>query len=137
MPRNTQFFNQALVAVILDGVQVVDFMDGDAIRITPSSEGSSIERGLDGAVTTFSTDMAGTLELDLKGTSRTLDQINLLWLAQKTAAARLFNVQIITSALEPIRCEGCSISSPGAIATGGRTASARTVVLNVQRVLAV
>ena len=135
--RNTLFFNQALCTVILDGVQVRDFMDGDAIRVNPSTEGSSLEVGMDNAVTTFSTDMSGTLELDLKGTSLTLDRINLMWLAQKTAAARLFNVQIVTSALEPIRCEGCSISSPGAIATGGRSASARTVVLNVQRILAV
>jgi hypothetical protein len=43
-------------------------------------------------------------------------------------------VQIVTSAAEPIRCEGCSISSPGGIATGGKTASARTVTINVEKI---
>jgi hypothetical protein len=132
--RNPLFFNQALCAVILDGAPCVDFMSGDAIRVTPTTEGSSIEVGFDRAVTTFSTDQSGTLELDFKGTSLTLEKINKLWKAQKTAAARKFSVQIVTSAAEPIRCEGCSISSPGGIATGGKTASARTVTINVEKI---
>lgn len=133
--RNPLFFNQAICTVILDGVPCVDFMSGDAIRIADNTEGSSIEVGLDRAVTTFSTDQSGTLELDFKGTSLTLEKINKLWKAQKTAAARKFAVQVVTSAAEPIRCEGCSISTPGGAATGGKTASARTVVLNVEKII--
>lgn len=133
--RNTLFFNQALCTVILDGVEVSGYMDGDSIRVNMSTEGSSIEKGLDSATTTFTTDMSGTVELDLKGVSPNLDQITALWLAQKTAAAREFSIQIMTSAAEVVRCEGCSISSPGNIATGSRTASARTVVMNSRRII--
>lgn len=136
MARNTQFFNQALATVILDGVVAEGYMDGDAIRVNESTEGSTIERGLDGATTTFSTDQAGTLELDLKGTSPTLDILRELWRAQKTANAREFDAQVVTSANEMIRCEGCSVASMGNTATGGRTASARTVVINVRRITA-
>lgn len=134
MARNTQFFNQALVTVILDGTQVTDFMSGDAVRINRSTEGSSLEIGLDKTTTTFSTDKSGTVELDLKGTSPALEKINRLDKAQKTAEARLFSLMIFTSAGEPIRCEGCSISSPGNISTGGKQASARTVTINCESI---
>lgn len=133
--RNTQFLNQAACAVVLDGVQVTDYSEGDAIRINDNGEGSTVEAGLDGATTTFSTDQSGTMELDLKGTSATLDQVNALFRAQKTEAARLFDVQIYTAAAEPIRCEGCSIASPGNITTGGKEGSPRTVVINVQKII--
>lgn len=132
--RNNQFFSQADCAVVIDGVLAQDFSDGDAIRINPSTEGSSLERGFDVATTTFAVDRSGTAEFDLKGTSLTLDQINALWAAQQSGAARLIDIQVMTSAREPIRLEGCSISSPGAIATGGRTSSPRTVIFNVQRI---
>lgn len=134
MSRNTRFFNQANCAVVLDGLPVVDFMSGDAIRINYNTEGSSVEVGLDKATTTFSTDQSGTIELDLKGTSATLEQVNLLWKAQKTAAADLFSIQLYTSAAEPIRAEGCSIASPGNVATGGKTASPRTVTINCEKI---
>lgn len=134
MARNTQFFNQALVVVLVDGVPMRDFMSGDAVRINRNTEGSSLEVGLDKATTTFSTDQSGTIELDMKGTSISLEKINRLDKAQKTAAAKLFSVMIMTSAAEPIRAEGCSISSPGNISTGGKQASARTVVINCEKI---
>lgn len=134
MARNPLWFNQALCTVILDGKPLVDFMSGDAIRVLPNTEGSSIETGLDRSVTTFSSDRSGTAEFDLKGTSLSLEVINRLWKAQKTATARKFNCQILTSAAEPIRLEGCSLSSIGSISTGGKTASARTIVLNVEKI---
>lgn len=134
MARNPLWFNQALTTFILDGKPVVGFMSGDAIRIIPNTEGSSLEVGLDGATTTFSSDKSGTAEIDLKGTSLSLEVINRLWKAQKTATARKFNCQVVTSAAEPIRLKGCSVASIGAINTGGKTASARTVVLNVEEI---
>ena len=134
--RNTSFFNQAACTVIIDGEIAEQFLDGDSVRITQSAEGSTVDRGFDGATTTFSTDRTGTLEIDLKGTSPTLDLINDLWSAQKTANAREFSCQIMTTAAEPIYLDGCSIASPGNIATGGRQASARTVVINVRTIVA-
>ena len=135
MARNTLFMNQAHCTVIVDGLPVVDFMSGDAIRINRNTEGSSMEVGLDSATTTFSTDQSGTLELDLKQTSLSLDQFGQLNKAQKTALARLVNGQIITGALASIRLEGMSISSMGNTGTGGKTASAQTVVFNVQKII--
>lgn len=134
MSRNTQFFNQSQCTVILDGVPVEQFSDGDAIRVKRTTEGSTIERGIDGATTTFSTDKSGTVELDLKGVSITLDQINFLAMAQRTGFAREFSMQIVTSALEPIRCEGCSIAHAGDTSTGGRSSSPRTVTINVRKI---
>lgn len=133
--RNPFWLNQALTTFIFDGLPASDFMSGDSIRIIPNTEGSSLEVGFDSAVTTFSTNQSGTCELDFKPTSLTLDYVNRLYKAQKTAAARLFNCQVLTSAAEPIRLEGCSISSTGTKGTGGNTASARTVVLNVQKII--
>lgn len=135
MARNTQFLNQALCVVIGDGTPDRDFFSGDSIRIIPNAEGSSMEVGLDGATTTFSTDMSGTLELDFKQNSISLDKYQAIWKRQKTAQARLINHQIFTSAAEPIRLEGVSISNIGQKGTGGKTASAQTVVFNVQKII--
>lgn len=129
------FFNQSLSTVVLDGSPVEGLVsDSDSIRVTPAAEGSSLAKTLTGAVTTFSNDESGTLELDLLGTSPTLDRIYSLWRAQKGYGARLFDCQVLTSANEPVRLEGCSVADVGAIATGGNTAAPRTVVINVQRV---
>jgi hypothetical protein len=129
------FFNPALSTVVLDGSPVEGLVsDSDSIRVTPAAEGTSLAKSLNGAVTTFSNDESGTLELDLLGTSPTLNQINALWRAQKGYGARLFDCQVLTSANEPIRLEGCSIADVGAIATGGTSAAPRTVVVNVQRI---
>lgn len=133
--RNTLFMNQAYTVVIGDGVPWIDFMDGDSIRIIENTEGSALEVGFDGARTLLTTNDTGTAEFDFKPTSPSLDYLNRLQALQKTAAGRLFNVQLTTSALEPIRLEGCSIASMGTSATGARTLSARTVTLNVQKII--
>lgn len=133
--RNTLFMNQALITVLLDGVPMIDFMSGDSVRIIPNTEGSTLEVGFDSTKTLLTTNASGTAEFDFKPTSPSLDYINNLARLQRTALGRLFNVQILTSAAEPIRLEGCSISSPGTISSGGTAASARTVVLNVERII--
>lgn len=133
--RNPLFLNQALCTVIGDGTPDVDLASGDSIRVIPNTEGSSLEVGLERAVTTFSTDESGTLELDFIQTSVSLDKYQRLWKRQKTAQARLINHQIFTSAGEPIRCEGVSISSIGQKGTGAKTASAQTVVFNVEKII--
>lgn len=135
MARNPLFLNQALCTVIADGTPDIDHMSGDSIRVIPNTEGSSMETGFDGTTTVFSTDQSGTFEQDFRGTSVSLDKYTNLWKRQKTAAAKLFNCQIVTSAAQTIRLEGCSIQSIGAINTGGKTASAQTVVLNVQKII--
>lgn len=135
MARNTLFLNQAVVTVIGNGSQDVGHLSGDAIRVIPNTEGSAMDVGFDGAVTQFSTDQSGTFEQDFQQTSPSLDKYTNLWRAQKTAAARLFNCQIITAANQSIRLEGCSISSIGQISTGGKTATAQTVVYNVQKII--
>lgn len=135
MARNPLFLNQALCTVIADGTEDRDHMSGDSIRIIPNTEGSSMETGFDGTTTVFSTDQSGTFEQDFRATSPSLTKYEKLWQRQKTASAKLFNCQVITSAYQSIRLEGCSISSIGAINTGGKTASAQTVVLNFQKII--
>lgn len=135
MARNTQFLNQALCTVIGNGSADVDHMSGDSIRIIPNAEGSSMETGFDGTTTVFSTDQSGTFEQDFKQTSASLDKYQRLYKAQKTAAARLFNCQVMTSAAQTVRLEGCSIMNIGATNTGGKAASAQTVVMNVQKII--
>lgn len=134
MARNPLFLSQAVCTVIFDGQLVEGFAPGDAIRIIPSAEGSNVDVGLDVAVTTFTTDRSGEFELDLLPTSAFLDAVTLLWEAQATAAARLLNALVLTSAGEPVRLEGISISTPGDIGTGGKTATPRTVKCKVQRI---
>lgn len=135
MARNTRFLNQAVVTVISAGSADVDHMSGDSIRVIPNAEGSAMETGFDSTITAFSTDNSGTFEQDFKGTSPSLDKYARLWKAQKTAAATLFNAQVITSANQSIRLEGCSVQNMGTVATGGKAASAQTVVLNVQKII--
>lgn len=129
------FLNQAFCTVIIDGIPVLGFASGDAIKITPNAEGASIEVGLSGAVTAFSTDQSGEFEIDLMPTSFYLDVAAGLWTAQKTMAARLLDAQILTSAGEPYRLVGMSISDIGAIATGGKAVSARTIKFKVQQII--
>jgi hypothetical protein len=135
MARNTQFLNQALCTVIIDGFPMVDLMSGDSIRVVRNTEGSSMEVGFDSATTTFSTDQSGTFELDFKQNSASLDALSIRSKAQKSALARLMNGQVVTSALASIRLEGVSISSMGTTGTGGKAASAQTVVFNVQKII--
>lgn len=135
MARNTEFLNQAFCTVVGNGSADVGHMSGDSIRIISNTEGSSMDVGFDGATTLFSTDESGTFEQDFKHTSPSLDKYETLWKAQKTYAARLFNIQVITAANQSVRLEGCSISDIGAINTGGKTESAQTVVFNVQKII--
>ena len=135
MARNTQYLNQAFCTVIIDGMPMVDLMSGDSIRIIRNTEGSSMEVGFDSATTTFSTDQSGTFEIDFKQNSLSLDVLNLIYRAQKTAAARLLNGQVVSSAFATTRLDGVSINSMGTTGTGGKTASAQTVTFNVQKIL--
>lgn len=135
MARNTQFLNQAFCTVIGNGSADIDHMSGDSIRIISNTEGSALDVGFDRATTLFSTDESGTFEQDFKHASSSLDKYETLWKAQKTYAARLFNIQVITAANQSIRLEGCSISDIGAISTGGKTESAQTVVFNVEKII--
>lgn len=132
--RNTQFFDQAKTTVIIDGELAEQFMSGDAVRVNRATDGASVDAGFDSATTTLARNPTGTVELDFKGTSATLATINSLWEAQQNGFGRLIDLQIVTSATEMVRCEGCAIQSPGNIATGGNTASARTVILTSQRI---
>lgn len=135
MSRNTEFLNQAFCTVVTNGSVDTQHLSGDAIRIISNTEGSAMDVGFDTVTTAFSTDQSGTFEQDFSATSPSLDKYISLWKAQKTAGARLFSGQVITSAAQSIRLEGCSISSIGQIATGGKTPSAQTVVLNVQKII--
>lgn len=135
MARNFLFLNQAMCTVIIDGVPVFGFAPGDSIKITPNAEGSAVEVGLDGAVTQFSTDMSGEFEIDLMPTSPFLDVVNAQWLAQKTAAAVLMLGTVTTSAAEPFALIGMSIADPGAVQTGGKAVTPRTVKFKVQRIV--
>lgn len=135
MARNPQFLNQAHNTVIIDGVPMFDLMSGDSIRVIRNTEGSSVEVGLDRAVTTFATDQSGTLEIDFKQTSTSLDFLGTRNKAQKTSLARLMTGMVVSSALASIRLEGVSISSMGTTGTGGKTASAQTVVFNVEKII--
>jgi len=134
MARNPLWFDQSRVTVIIDGKPVIGLFSGDSVRITPNTEGSSMDVGLSGATTTFSNDQSGQLEIDLKGTSLSLEIFNRLWKAQTSGAARLFSGLIITAAIEPVQLEGMSIASIGSISTGGKQATARTLVFNVQKI---
>lgn len=135
MARNTQFLNQAFCTAVIDGIPMVDLMSGDSIRVIRNTEGSSMEVGFDSATTTFSTDQSGTFEIDFKQNSASLDALGQRYRAQKSALARLMNGQVVTSALASIRLEGLSISSMGTTGTGAKTASAQTVVFNVQKII--
>lgn len=135
MARNTDFLNQAFCTVVTNGSVDVDHLSGDSIRVISNTEGSALDVGFDTATTVFSTDQSGTFEQDFAHTSPSLDKYIRLWKAQKTAAARKFSGQVITSANQSIRLEGCSISSIGQISTGGKTASAQTVVMNVEKII--
>lgn len=134
MARNTQFFDQSRTSVIIDGVLVEQPMSGDSVRVNRSTAGASTDTGFAGATTILAVDPAGTVELDLKGTSPTLAVINELWEAQQNGYGRLVDIQLVTSATEIVTCEGCAVQSPGNIATGGNTISARTVIFTSQRI---
>ena len=135
MARNTLFLNQAHNTVIIDGVPMVDLFSGDSIRVIRNTEGSSMDVGLGRAVTTFSTDQSGTLELDFEQVSTSLDFLSVRNKAQKGALARLMNGMVVSSSLASTRLEGISISSMGTTGTGGKTGSAQTVVFNVEKII--
>ncbi len=132
--RTTTHFDQSKTTVIIDGVLGEQFMSGDSVRVNRTTAGASVDVGFTGGTTMLAVDPTGTVELDFKGTSATLDIINELWEAQQNGLGRLFDIQLVTSATEMVRCAGCAIQSPGNIATGGNTASARTVIFTTMRI---
>ena len=132
--RTTTHFDQSKTTVIIDGALAEQFMSGDSVRVNRTTAGAALDVGFDGATTMLAVDPSGTVELDFKGTSATLDTINELWEAQQNGLGRLFDIQLVTSATEMVRCANCAIQSPGNIATGGNTASARTVIFTSARI---
>lgn len=133
MPREL-FLSHDKCAVVIGERLIEGFAEGDSIRIIPNAEGSAVSAGLDGAVTLFTNNWTGTIELDLKPTSPSLDWIYRVWKDQKSGNARLLNGAITTDANEPWGFSGVSLLSVGQANSGGTTPSLRTIVWNVEKI---
>ena len=131
----SKFYNRASVSVTIDGDTVEGFSDGDsAIRIIPAENIASKQVGLDGTMISFSNDMSGMCELDLKPTSSTLKQIYGLYNSQMTENARLFDITIATGVGEFHSLSGCAIDNVGEIESGGPEGQKRTISFVVSTV---
>ena len=131
-------YNQAEVAVIIDGVEQRGLAEGDSIVVSLTGQGSTVSPpgvgDTDGS-TSYAIDRTGTVSITYKNTSETLTAIDALYISQSLGQAVPFIILIqMGSGGKPIFCNGCSIQNTGDKTTGGPVHGQRTVVFNSTRI---
>ncbi len=130
-------YNQAQVAVIVNGVEQRGLAEGDSIVISRTGQGSTVSppgAGDTEGSTSYSADRTGTISITYKNTSESLEALELLDIAQSLGQAIPFVIFIQTGNGKPVLCKGCSIQNLGDKTTGGPVHGQRTVVFNSTRI---
>ena len=130
-------YNQAEVAVIIDGVEQRGLAEGDSIVVSLTGQGSTVSPpgvgDTDGS-TSYAIDRTGTISITYKNTSEALTVIDTNYISQSLGQAVPFVILIQTGSGKPIFCKGCSIQNPGDKTTGGPVHGQRTVIFNSTRI---
>ena len=92
MPRITTHYNQKGQAMIIGGVPLEDYGDGDSVRVVRGGEIGSFTKGLDGAKPNIANDETCTFEVDLKPTSPSNDYLASLLKRQQAASPEFLNL---------------------------------------------
>lgn len=129
------FYNEAAVAVIIDGQVGTQFADEFSIRITPPEDNASLTVGLDGASSSIAANRTCEAMVSFRPTSPSLDIFYQLYLNQNNGQGRLFNVSVNTGVGERLHLNGCLIKNVGEVETGGKQMTIRQVSLTCQELV--
>lgn len=124
-PTTTYDFKK--VSVIIDGVIITGFMDGESIGTEPNEDDVSHHVGAGGDVTFSETnDETGTITLNLKQTSSSVP-----FLQSLRNSKRLFSTQIVDSNNNTFRAGGteCRLTKPPARTWGNEVSGLEYSIL--------
>jgi len=117
-------YNQSLNAVVVDGVQISGFMEGDWMEIKPEGNAADRTKGGDGPSMNVAVAQGGTVTISLMPTSPALGALYALRQLQQ-AAPTLFSIVIQTGVQELIAAAGCAFGEMPQFTTGGPKMTAR------------
>jgi len=119
--------------LVLDGIPMSDFSDGDFIQIKADGNAASRTQGGDGPGMNISTDQGGSIHISLKPTSPVLGILYELRKQQQNNP-RMFSFMVMTGVDEVISAMGCAFGELPQAQTGGPTMQGRQFALECLRV---
>lgn len=123
MPR-INLYAQNRHTLVIDGVPIQGFADGDFISVKLNGGAAEITPGADGPSMNLSTEQGGMLTLSLKPTSPAIGTLYALR-KQQQQNPRLFSVVLISGVEEIINAGGCAFGELAEFSTGGPTMQPR------------
>lgn len=117
-------YMQARHTLIIDGVPITGFADGDHLQIKPEGNAAARSQGGDGPAMNISVDQGGQITISLLPTSPALGTLYSLRDAQKLSP-RLFGIVLMSGVEEVITGAGCAFGELPQFSTGGPTMQGR------------
>jgi hypothetical protein len=126
-------YGQNRHVLVLDGVPISGFKDGDWIQIKDEGNAATRTHGGDGPSMNLSTYQGGQITFGLNPTSPVLGPLYALRNQQKNNP-RLFSIQLITGVEEVISAAGCAFGELPQFATGGDKMSGRDILIEALQI---
>ena len=120
-------YSQNRHVIIVDGVPLVGFADGDFMQVKIDGNAAQRTKGGDGPAMNISVHGGGQVTLSLLPTSPAIGALYALRDAQ-AASPRLFSIVLLTGVEEVITAGGCAFGDMPQFASGGPTMGARQFV---------
>ncbi len=137
MPNFTPgIYNQAIVGLTVNQIPMEGLNDENPIRIVTAQENATVTASGVGSAqgsTSFAKDQSGTIEVDFKSTSVSLDVINQLYRGQKAGLVSTFNIFLVDGSGRAYPCAGCAIKTLGTVTTGGKVEQPQTVIFTSEK----
>lgn len=130
----SNIYIQAEHSILLDGVPVIGFADGDYMSFKADGNAATRTQGGDGPSMNISTAQGGVITLGLLPTSPILGKFYELREAQKSLP-RLFSFQALTGTREIIQAEGCGFGDLSQFQSGGPEMRPREFTLEALRII--
>ena len=115
---------QARHSLIIDGVPIQGFAEGDWMEIKLEGAAATRTKGGDGPSMNITADQGGSITISLKPTSPALGSLYGLRDAQKINP-RFFSIILMSGVGEVVMASGCAMGEPAQIKGGGPAMQAR------------
>ena len=129
----SNIYTQARHTLVVDGIPVVGFAEGDHIQVKMDGAAAARTQGGDGPAMNVSVDQGGQLTIGINPTSPVLGLLYGTRDAQK-ATPRLFSVVLMSGVEEIISASGCAFGDLPQFSTGGPTMQPRQFVLECLKI---
>ncbi len=129
MARNTTLYSQANHSVLVDGLALEDFAEGDdVIAFEIIGDAATVTRGLDGNKPSAGSRRPGNLTVRLKPTSSSIERLEELVRQQENGTPRAFRTTVVTGVDDVLTLRDCLIQANG-FNTGGPVMQPREYVI--------